>query len=319
MDQQVIRRKLAVPPQVVVSGGAARAWGLALARAARDSLALVLDVASVWSGQVPLAELLERAPERPLILLLAGPGGGNGVLMLCPEVLAALIEVQTLGHVTTLPVPPRRPTRTDAALVVDWADHALAGLEEALQADDDLVWTDGFRQADFLEEPRPLSLMLEDAPWQLLRADCDLAGARRGQILLALPVAGRGRQPQRPVAALAPMAEDTAGFTAALTAQVREAEAQLRAVLSRQTLPLGELMSLAPGQTLALPNAALDRIDLCGADGRLCGQGKLGQQRGMRAVRITQCGSASGGDGRGASTAPVEAAPVETTALARAG
>lgn len=288
MDQQIIRRKLAPARAATAPGGAGRGWALALARAARDSLGLTLDCAPVRVSRGSLAELLEQVPERALILLLEGPGGGGGVLMLCPETLAALIEVQALGKVTALPVPARRPTRTDAAMVAEWADRALAGLEEALQADEDLVWTDSFRQAGFLDEPRPLALVLEDVPWQILQADCDLGGMRHGRILLALPAEGRGRQPQRPLPLAGP--EEGAGFAATLEAQVLAAEAQLRAELLRLTLPLGELMSLKPGQVLPLPDAALDRIDLCGVDGRLCAQGRLGQQRGMRAVRLAQCG-----------------------------
>lgn len=310
MDQQIIRRKLAPARDVAVPGGAGRGWGLALARAARDSLGLRLDCAPVRVGSGSLAELLERAPERALILLLEGPGGGGGVLMLCPETLAALIEVQTLGKVTALPVPPRKPTRTDAAMVAEWADRALAGLEEALLADDDLVWTDGFRQAGFLDEPRPLALVLEDVPWQIMQADCDLGGLRRGQILLALPTEGRGRQPQRPLPAARPEQDESADFAVALEEQVMAAEAQVQAELLRLTMPLGELMSLKPGQVLPLPDAALDRIDLCGVDGRLCAQGRLGQQRGMRAVRIAQCGEVRPG------VAEASGAPVP---LARAG
>lgn len=305
MEHGVIRRKLALRQPVAVQGGADRAWPLALARAARDCHGLALDASPAGTGPVSLAELLERVPERALILLLEGPGGGSGVLMLCPEVLAALIEVQTLGKVTALPVLPRRPTRTDAAMVMDWADQALAGLEEALQADEDLVWAGGFRHTEFLEEPRSLPLLLDDAPWQIVPVACDLASARQGQVILALPAEGRGQQPRRPETAAPSEDGEGQAFAAALTEQVLGAEAEVQAVLLRLNLPLADLMALQPGQMLPLPGAALDRIDLCGTTGRTCAQGRLGQQRGMRAVRLVQCGEGP--------------APAEATTLARTG
>ncbi|HEX9859345.1 MAG TPA: flagellar motor switch protein FliM, partial [Paracoccaceae bacterium] len=152
----MIRRKLAVaqraePP----TGGAERQWPLALARAARDTMALVLEVPVLEATRRSLAELLDLAPERALVLVLEGPAEGLGVMMIAPPVLAALIEAQTMGRVQTGPALPRRATRTDAAMVAGFIDAALTGLEAALAAEEDLIWAGGFRYASFLDDPRP--------------------------------------------------------------------------------------------------------------------------------------------------------------------
>jgi flagellar motor switch protein FliM len=68
------------------------------------------------------------------------------------------------------------------------------------------------------------------------------------------------------------------------------------------TLPLSEVMSLSEGMVLALPQAGLDRISLEGADGRRVAEGRLGQNRGLRAVRLNEAAE-------GVAEAPAMATP----------
>lgn len=266
--------------------GADRGWRLALARAANDMIALPLDVARMSVERRSLAELLELAPERALIAVLEGPGDGLGILTLSPPVLSAMIEMQTMGRVGSIAPPSRKPTRTDASMVAGIVDRALQDLEAGLEYDPDLVWAGGFRYASFLDDPRPLGLLLEEESYRVLQAEVRLAGgAKSGPVMLALPADGRGRQP-RPMPLSTPAPVAAALFTKALTDQVMLTEAELLAVLHRVTVPLSAVMALKPGDFVPLPTAALDRIVLQGLDGRQLAAGKLGQNRGMRAVRL---------------------------------
>lgn len=295
----MIRRKLAGAQAArLPEGGAERALPLALARAARERLACDAEVVGLRAHRYSLAELLELPPDLALIALLEGPREALGVMMIGPDVLAALIEAQTLGHVAPMAAVPRRPTRTDAAMVADWVDAVLTDLEEALAAEEDLVWTDGFRFASHLDEPRPLGLMLEDAPYKVLALTLRFAPGREGPLVLALPAEGHGRRPQR---AGAPPPDPALGarFEAEFQEQVMEASATVEAVLCRLSLPLAALLDLAPGDVLPLPAAQLDRIVLEGAAGQGCAIGRLGQHRGMRALRLLA-----------AETAPTPAASV---------
>lgn len=287
VDQGGIRRKLAAHQAVPTeTGGAEKAWPLALARAARDGMALVLQVAKLAVARRSLAELLELAPERALIAVLEGPGDALGVVCLSPPVLAGLIEAQTLGKVSGGAVAVRKPTRTDAAMVAVFLDQALAGMEAALEEEADLVWAGGFRYASFLEDPRPLGLMLEDVAYRVFEAEVALGGGvKSGVMLLAVPADGRGRRPKRHGIAVAQPAAGVE-FTAALGAQVMVSDCTLQAVLARVTVPLSAVMGMQVGVTVPLGTAALDQIDLEGMDGRKLGLGKLGQNRGMRAVRL---------------------------------
>jgi flagellar motor switch protein FliM len=289
-DQTVMRRKLAVAAANVAQGGpgADRSWRVILARAARDSMTLGMEVTRLDQSRASLTELLDMPTDRALIAVLEGPGEGLGLLAISAPLLAAMTEMQTIGRVTALAPPPRKPTRTDAAMVAGFVDAALGGLELALADEADLVWAGGFRYASFLDDPRPLGLLLEDIPYRVLRTEISVeGGARLGQILMALPAAGRG---QRPRTASHAMPEAVAGhvFAAELAEQVGGVPCVLQAVIHRMACPLSTVIALQVGDVLAMGQASLDKIGLHGLDGQRVSEGRLGQNRGMCAVRLTQ-------------------------------
>ena len=294
---EIIRKKVAAARSNQPEGGpgADRAWRLALARAANDILALPLEVARLSVNRRSLAELLELAPERALIAVLEGPAEGLGILMLSPPVLSAMIEMQTIGRVSSSAPPVRKPTRTDASMVADMIDQALQELESGLESDPDLIWAGGFNYASFLDDPRPLGLLLEEEHYRVILAELRLGnGAKSGAVMLALPAEGRGRAPKpAPTATPAPVA--AALFSKALSDQVMRTEADIAAVLHRFTVPLSFVMALKTGDLVPLSTAALDRIVLEGLDGRPLASGRLGQNRGMRAVRLAPQAAAETG------------------------
>lgn len=288
----IIRRKVA---HAVLTGGeggpgADHGWRLAFARAARDSASLMVEVAAMSVRRRSLAELLELPPERALLALLDGPQGGLGLLVMSAEVMGALIEMQTTGRVSAAPPLTRRPTRTDAAMVAGVIDRALEELDSVLAEEADLVWAGGFRYASFLEDPRPLGLLLEDHGYRVLSADLSLsAGARTGGLILALPAEGRGLRPvPKPGQADRMAAAPAHSFSDGLGEAVMAADCTLDAVIGRIRLPLRDVMALQVGQVLAMPKAALDRIGLEGINGNRVAVARLGQQQGMRALRLSQ-------------------------------
>ena len=310
MAGEVIRKKLLAGQQVPAEGGpgADRAWRLAFARAARDMMQLPVDVVGMTLARVSLAELLDLPPERALNLMLEGPEEGLGLLILSPELLSALIEVMTMGKCGTQSPDPRKPTRTDAAMLSPLADLALENLEEALAEEADLVWTSGFRYASFIEEARSLGLLLEDVAYRTLTARLSLAyGARTGDMILVLPAEGRGRKPRHKTQTV-PGVVAVPAFSAALAARVDESACLLEAVLARVSMSLSEVMALSVDDAMPLPTANLEKISLEGLDGRRVSEGKLGQHRGMRAIRVTE-DSALAGDLAGFSGASAVSAP----------
>lgn len=301
--ETVLMRKVAAGRSL---GGAAhptpaRAFGQAVAKSGQELYGLQIAAGTVSESRASLAELPERMPERALVVILQGPADGQGVIALSPEVLASLVEVQTTGSLGRPEVVARRATRTDAALAQAFIGDLLARFAAGLGSDPALVWAGGFRYGAFLEDARPLGLILEETGYRLLTAALRFGedGARVGQILLALPAEGRGPQP---AGADANRAETPSPATAAWQARISDrvlgAEAVLDAVLGRVELPLSEFMALRPGTVLRLPLSRLTTIGLEAGHRHVVATGRLGQWQGHMALRLNAL-AAEGEDPRG--------------------
>jgi flagellar motor switch protein FliM len=111
------------------------------------------------------------------------------------------------------------------------------------------------------------------------------SGTRTGNVLLALPAGGKARKTADPVPAA------SAGglvFKAAMSEQILTTNATLNAVVARVTLPLQAILNFRQGDPLLLGQAVLDQIDIEGVDGCRVAGGKLGQNKGMRAIRLSE-------------------------------
>lgn len=107
---------------------------------------------------------------------------------------------------------------------------------------------------------------------------------------------------------------EAARFSRDFAEQILHAEGELSAVLARIALPLAQLMALEVDRVLPLTGAAIDRISLEDVAGRRLWDGRLGQNRGLRAVRLGE-GPASSGAHPGGQPA-VRDAPREATQVA---
>lgn len=277
----------------------ARAVGQALALAAQEMLMLPLRVERAEDLRLSLSELLEVVEPLALLAILEGPHETLGLAALTPGTLATLIEMQTMGRIGAASVDPRRPTRTDAAMSAGILDRILGEVETLLATDEAIIWAGGFRYGSFLDDPRPLGLVLEEGGYRVMRLTLAFGaeGARQGGLLLALPLPGRGNPPvasRRPGTGR-PGAGEAAGtvpgdaegqWRARLEQAVMQAPAELHAVMGRISLPLSAVMALRPGAEIELPADALSRMRVEGADGRLLTLARLGQMRGHRALRL---------------------------------
>ena len=271
---------------------AERAWRIALARAARDHMKLALGFERLNVAEVGLIEVLETPMDRALILMLEGGGGALGLLVISAPILSGMIEMLTLSRLASDPADaPRSPTRTDAAMVVDMIDAALSAFAQAMMEQGVTAWSQPYHYAAFIEDPRPLHLMLEDGNYRLLRADVHLEhGARQGAVTLAFPVQA-GAQMDFPMPEPDFFVQDTGdvdAFASEFSEQITAVATHLDAVLARITLPLDRILRLQSGEVLALSGAGLDSIQMLGIDGLPLAMGKLGQQRGLRAIRLNE-------------------------------
>jgi len=238
--------------------------------------------------------------------VLEGPGEALGLIALDASALAAILEQQTTGTVAATAPPPRRPTRIDAAMCAPLINLLLEefdlGLHDCARAGRTDLPPRDFRYASFIEDPRPLGLVLEDGRYRTFRVALGLGTtARPGRMLMALPAAtataptddrarataagappGRGCPPMLPEA---PGAPDP--WRHRLHRSLCPATACLEAVLVRLRLPLAVVTGWQPGDVVALPGARVDAVTLSGAPGTVLLQGRLGRCRGQRALRLS--------------------------------
>lgn len=262
-------------------------WATVLRRAVSGAIGIDFAVETASASTLRSDEIAEALPDLALLARLDGPA--TGLLALGPDLVAAMLEMRTLGRISPRPSGDRRATRTDAALVADVIDAGLAGLDAARPPGEPGL-EPGLRFGAHLPDPRQARLLFDDDDDRLRVLSLTLTlpgGTRGGRVVLVLPVA------ERPAAQVERAAAERT-FAADLVEQIGAAPAVLDAVVARITLPLAEVLALAPGDWLRLGTASVDRIDLQGLDGVRRHGARLGQNRGMRAVRLTEADEAAG-------------------------
>lgn len=261
-----------------------RALRLGLARAAAQLYELPLQVTEVKSSVVGLDAVAGACGEEMLLALLDGPEGARGAVGLSRAMVAALIEVQVMGVVSTLEVRDRVLTPTDAAMVAPWLDGALERVDRSLEEEPagepgkpgkDNGWMIGYRFGAMAEEPRALALALDAARFHMLRLTVDVAlGRRIGEVVLLLPAP--------------PMAESATHANGGAQAgeSFLQVPAELRVIAGRLSLPLSRAGALQPGDVLPLEGLQMATAELRSVDGSLAGKAHLGRMGDHWAVRF---------------------------------
>ena len=290
VDPMILRRKIQASRRIVhleSIDSAARAWRVSFGRAAMETLGLHLEVSEVRDTQRKLGELTEIVPERALVALLEGPEGLTGILALSNGLISAMIEMQTMRSVSKSEPPVRRPTRTDAMMSTEMINAALSDLGAELVHSQDVRWSAGFVYASFVEEAGTLDLMLEDVAYRLLECTLQIGTTKRtGRVLLALPAEGRGPRPRPRRDASEPDIRAAEAWTADVCETVMHVEAPIEGVVGRIRMPLNKILSLGLDDVLPIENGGVDNVSLEAAGGTRIALCRLGQNRGMRALRL---------------------------------
>lgn len=271
-----------------------RAAATALGRAAERQAQLPVFVEKVELARMTLSELPEILPERALLAVIEGRRDAIGVAAICPNLLASLIEMQAIGRVTARPAPARKPTRTDASISADFVNALLGELGRECQGQDAPNFA-AFRYATYMDDPRPLSLMLEDGDMVrlTLRFRIGPGGQRDGTLVIALPLERDMRIPPpeaaRPAAVLpgiSPVAPVEQAPGASLAEVVQQAPVALVGILCRRKVSLQLLRNLTPGALIPLPTNVLDDARIETTQGQLLARGRLGEAEGFHAIRL---------------------------------
>ncbi len=258
----------------------AKAFRLALSKAAQVVLGLAVRVHSIKEDRLNQAQLLDALDKDALLLMLAGPHGAKGVAVFDTQALAAVIEVQTLGNVMQSEAAHRLPTNTDSAMCEAILDRVLQEFEAHLASSTAADWATGFRFEKRIESVRLLGLALEDVEYRMFHLPLDLAdGAKQGTLLIVFPAEGAG------VGQLTSGGEK--GWTQAMGKAVNASHVDIHAVLHRTQVSLATVRAFQPGDLVKVPKSAISEVEMEGNDGRVVGVARLGQQTGFRALRIS--------------------------------
>lgn len=244
----------------------------AFARALSNQTGLGLDPHRQSRRTAGVAELAELVDPAGLIVLLTdGAGVGQGLLALDAAGAVTLVERMTLGRLDARAPDPRPVSTLDAALLEDLWPPFLSLLPDAAT----LIL--GPRVTDL----RMLPLLLDHTRLDLTLCEIDLVQgdvSRNAHLIFALA-------PSDPVAE--PLAPPDHEWTRKLETAVMAAPVTVDAVLARLDWSLAQVLDLHKGQSIPLPLGLLEEIALLPLDGPHA-QGRLGQYRGMRAIRLTQ-------------------------------
>ncbi len=307
-----LRHSTRRPPQISIERLAATAIGRTADRL--YGLAVLSD--SITLSAANPAELAELLPERALLAIVQGRADDLGVVALCPSLIASLIEMQAIGRVSARAVRPRKPTRTDAAISADFVNALLRELQGAEHTGEELPDFASFSYVSFLDDIRPLLLMLEEGPLSTLTCQFRIGanGQRKGELVVALPrksafdsdLPGLGlighdidfmsnsSDSSDTSEADTPFSTDFGadGDSAATPARqdlfhaVQGAPLPLVGVLCRRPMTLRALRALSPGDVISLPGSALDQARLETPSGQPLAMGKLGEAEGQYAIRL---------------------------------
>ncbi|WP_397543292.1 FliM/FliN family flagellar motor switch protein [Roseovarius salis] len=258
-----------------------KALRLSLEMACERRLRLPVTVCAVEQRRIPLSELKAQVAPDCLILLLESREAAPGVALMDREMVQALVESQTTGHVLSHPAPERPFTDTDAAIGAPLLDALMEGYDDRMSEAGDAHGRPGLRFADRIADVRALMILLQETDYQLFAITCDIGpGARTGEFTVILPETSLAppAPPDRP---------DPRRGRFDLSELAMTAPATLEAVLDRVTLPLSRVMQLAPGMTLPIDADAIARTELVAARGHVAAVTRLGQMNGFRAVRLS--------------------------------
>ncbi|MDO5529748.1 MAG: hypothetical protein Q4F71_10125 [Paracoccus sp. (in: a-proteobacteria)] len=273
-----------------------RAVSIAVGRAAQRACGLAVLPGAVELPRVTLAEIPDLLPTQPLLIVVEGSGERLGLVALCRSLVAAIIEMNSMGRVSPAEPRERRPTRTDAAICAEFVNAALCELGVELAAVAPGLGAESYRYASFIEDPGPVELMLDDAAYRAVDFTMRVGkgGLREARLFvmlpepaeaLGLPMAGKARHTD---------AGQSAPARPNLAAALRAAPLDLGAVLHRQQATLGQLRRIAAeGGDLALHGAALEMVRIEAADGSVLFNARLGELRGAPALRVLAQGAST--------------------------
>lgn len=256
-----------------------KALRLGLALAAEKGMDLALDVTDVRHVKLPHRAVEVTLDNESLLILLEGQNGEPGALAMDMQVMAGLVEFQTLGQVVPKPVTDRVPTKVDAALITPFLEDALMRYVRMLAEEGEApYWLQHYKFGAMMQDTRTLSLAMTAQDYHMFVLDVRLErGKKSGTMALLFPdVQVLINEPE----------EDAETDAEKFQNGVKEASTVLTAVVGKISLPIAQIQSLRVGERLPLAEEAMQKATLEALSGEEIAEVRIGQLNGMRAVCV---------------------------------
>ncbi|WP_187428772.1 hypothetical protein ROLI_017830 [Roseobacter fucihabitans] len=266
-----------------------KALRVSIAKVADEIFEMALAVIGATQELCGGDDLSTKIEEGSLLVLLDGPRGCAGGAILGPELVAAVIQQQTMGKVFDVSSSDRELTETDAALCAPLLDAVFQRAHGLLERDSDRDILCPYKFGARVETPRLFALALDELEYHLFKLTIDIAGGTgQSGLTLLLPVLEKGAGAAEPDEPEVPKPVQT------LEKSVMNIKAELTAVLARLRIPIVELGRLSPGDVLTLDPDAFDSVEIVTRDRRVISRGSMGQLEGKRAVQLENRDSDAG-------------------------
>lgn len=260
-----------------------KALRLTLSKVGQELFSLALAAIGAKQEKIDAAACAAVFDDDQLLILLDGPDGARGAVMIDPSLVGGLIQQQTMGQVRPAPDGASRVmTGTDASLVAPLINALLDRAALLPETEEERSILAHYRFGAKAGDVRLLMLALEAPEHHLIRLTVDMAkGARKGEIVFCLPVA----QPLA-VEHADPDEFDTVLPVRSLADTMMSLPAKLMVSLCEVTLPVSQVSALRVGQVIDLGIVSFQDARIRTIDNRVLAQAVLGQSNGMRAVRL---------------------------------
>ncbi len=259
----------------------ARAGFIAAGVKVSDQVVTVTEV----SGGLELGDIMGEAG---LVIPCPAPDESEGYLALSGGGLTALVEKTTTGKISEGEGEPRAASTIDRLLCHGFLERFLEAWRELMEDSSHEGWLEGYAPADRMIAPEVLGMSVVDVPYRIHTIQAKFDGGRDVTFWAALPQT-------RPQAAGAAEPQDTGraveDWAKDWRAAVLESPAELEAVLCKLELTLDEVRRWAPGDHVPIPSSALSTVTIGRRNGPCVATARLGQARGVRALRLNEISS----------------------------
>ena len=258
---------------------------IGLAKSADDVLDMALVVIGATQEKCECTSLTAELDKNDLLVLVDGPFGAVGGVVMGAGLVAALVQQQTTGKVTPPSENARRLTATDASLCAPLMDMLFQKANGLLETDRDRADLGLYRFGARAENKRLFELALEEPEYHVLRLTIDVAGGvLQSALTLILPM----RNVVDPELLGCSENED-AQVAPAITLEptVLGLQAELSVMLCDISVPLDRVSALQTGDILKVPPEAFEGARLLCRGNKYIASGAVGQMDGQRAFMIT--------------------------------